>query len=267
VNRFVCLVSLLLLMAHAGVAAPVHAAEFAAITYAEQPVRLLRDKSFYLAGRGARLQSGDIVESGAGSIQLTAWGAATVALGPASRLYVTTGAGGTDYLLLSGWMKLTARATKDAPPTTAGTNSLRFDPAGVSVIVRASADKSDLFVESGEPGVDELDGGKPQRRTPIKREHYAVRIDGQPLKMMARAPKDFLAAMPKVFFDALVAVGAKAAVTEPKLERVVAFTDVAPWLADHAELRLAMQRRFQPQPQAPRPPAAAPQQPVRNIIY
>jgi hypothetical protein len=261
VNRIVFLVSLLLLLAQAGVAAPVDAAEFAAITYAEQPVRLLRDKSFYLAARGARLQSGDIVESATSTIQIAGWGATTVALGPTSRLYLTNGAGGTDYVLLSGWMKLQSRAPRDALPVTAGTSTARFDAAGVSVIVRAAA-RTELFVEAGEAGVDELDAGKVLRRTTVKREHYAARNGAEPLKTAVRAPKEFLGAMPRAFLDPLVAVGAKAAATEPKLERAVALVDVAPWVAEHADLRQAMQRRFQ----APKQPAAAPQH-VRNIIY
>ncbi len=262
-NRIVLLVSLLLLLVQAGFAAPVVAAEFAAIAYAEQSVRLLRDKSFFLAGRGARLQSGDIVESATGTIQITGWGATTVALGPASRLYVTNGAGGADYVLLSGWMKLQSRASKDALPVTAGASSARFDAAGASVIVRAAAGKTELFVESGEAGVDELDAGKVARRTTVKREHYAARTGAEPLRTAVRAPKEFLGAMPRAFLDPLVAVAAKAAVTEPKLERAAALADVAPWVAEHADLRHAMQRRFQP---PPKQPAAAPQQ-VRNIIY
>jgi hypothetical protein len=262
VNRLVFLMSLLLLLAHAGFAAPAHAAEFASIAYAEQPVRLLRDKAFYLAGRGARLQNGDIVESGAGTIQITGWGASTVALGPASRLVLTSGEGGSDYLLLSGWMKLQTRAEKDAPATTAGSAGARFDAAGSAVVLRATPGKTELFVESGEPGVDEVDSGKVQRRTTVTREHYAVRLAGQPLKVAARAPREFLAAMPPAFFDALIAVRTKAAVSEPKLERAAAFVDVAPWLAEHADLRQAMQRRFQPPKAVPAPP-----QPVRNIIY
>jgi hypothetical protein len=262
VNRIVFLVSLLLLLAQAGFAAPVYAAEFAAIAYAEQPVRLLRDKSFYLAGRGARLQSGDIVESATSPIQIIGWGASTVALGPASRLYVSNGAAGTDYVLLSGWMKLQSRATGDALPVTAGTSGARFDAAGASVIVRAAAGKTELFVESGEAGVDELDAGKVLRRTTVKREHFAARNGAEPLKTAVRPTKEFLGAMPRAFLDPLVAVGARVAATEPRLERAVALVDVAPWVAEHADLRQAMQRRFQ----APRLPAAAPQH-VRNIIY
>ena len=72
---------------------PAQAAEaIATISATDQPVRLLRDTSFYLASRGAQLQAGDIIEAGAGGIQLEARNAATIALGPASRTVVQGGA-------------------------------------------------------------------------------------------------------------------------------------------------------------------------------
>jgi hypothetical protein len=71
---------------------PASADETVSISFAEQPVRLLRDTSVYVAGRGARLQPGDIAEAGAAGIQIEGGSACTVALGPASQVFLKTGA-------------------------------------------------------------------------------------------------------------------------------------------------------------------------------
>src|SRR4051812_46271931 len=73
----------------------------AAISYAEQPVRLLRDTGFYIAPRGTRLQNGDIVESGASSVRIDGASASSIALGPASQLYFKTGPKGVELVLLN----------------------------------------------------------------------------------------------------------------------------------------------------------------------
>jgi hypothetical protein len=232
------------------------------ISFAEQPVRLLRDKGFYLAGRGAPLQNGDIVESGAGVIQINGGGTSTVALGPTSRLHVNTGARGTEYLLLSGWMKVQAGLEKDFAATTVVSTGIRLFAPGSSVIFHASPGRTELFVESGTPTVDEVPAGKAARHTTVTREQYAVRASGQPLKVSPRAPKEFLGAMPPAFYDALVPVGAKGGVTAPKLERPATYADIAPWLADQPELRQAIHRRFHP----PKPaPASPPKRPIPTI--
>lgn len=72
--------------AHAAAAAPTPLS----ISFAEQPARLVRDKSLYRAGRGVVLQSDDMLESGDGVLQVDA-GGATIALGPASRIFVRSG--------------------------------------------------------------------------------------------------------------------------------------------------------------------------------
>jgi hypothetical protein len=231
------------------------------ISYAEQPVRLLRDKGFCLAGRGAPLQTGDIVESGAAVLQLDG-GDATVALGPASRMHVSTGAKGNYYLLLAGWMKVHAYPTKDPTSTTVGAAGTRIPAVGSSIILHASPGKTELFVESGEPRVEEIPVGKGVRRTTVAREQYAVRSAGQPLKVAPRAPREFLAAMPPAFFDALVPVAAKGTPIALKLERPASFAEIEPWLADQPELRQAIHRRFFP----PKPaPAKPPQRPTPTI--
>ncbi|MET0856232.1 MAG: hypothetical protein ABWY27_05740 [Telluria sp.] len=253
--------SLLLLSTHCMAVPAALAVTPVAISFAEQPVRLLRDKSFYLTGRGAQLQNGDIVESGSGSIQINGGGSATLALGPASRLHVRIAARGTDYLLLEGWLKIQARAASDGASVSVSSPGTRIDLAASSVILHASSGNTGLFVESGQPAVEELRAGKAPRRAAVGREQYAVAGAGQPLKVMPRAPREFLGAMPPAFFDALVPVAAKGAAVAPKLERAATFADIAPWLAHHPELRQTIYRRFHP----PKPAPAAPRRPTPTI--
>jgi hypothetical protein len=232
----------------------VQAADIAAtVAAAEQPVRVLRDTSFYLASRGVQLQAGDIVESGAGAIQLEARNSSTVALGPATRVYFKPGSNGFELVLLDGWIKV------QAPAGTAlkiGAGALQLSAVGGAVIVHASPAKTELFVETGEPSVAEIQGAKALRTTRIPREQYAVRSASQPLKLLPRPPKEFLGGMPATFQDTLVPVSLKGPTPAAKLERRAAFADVAPWLADEPALHQSIYRRFNP-PKPPKAPSPA----------
>jgi hypothetical protein len=216
-----------------------------AISFAEQPVRLFRERAFYIAGRGVRLQDGDIIETGAAGIQL-AGGSATIALGPASRVAFKLGARPFELILLDGWLKIHA-----SEPALTSAGSVRLDAAASSVIVHGNADKIELFVESGAPSVDEIQSGKVLRHTTLMREQYAVRTEKEPLKPLPRPPKDFLAGMPPVFADLLVPVALKGPPPVPKLERQATFADVAPWLAKEPALKQLIQRRYAPRKPEP----------------
>src|SRR4051812_12611066 len=78
------------------------------ISFAEQPVRLVRDTAIYSAGRGVALRANDMLESGSGAVQL-ATGGGTVALGPASRIFIN---GTGELVLLDGWLKLQGGAQR-----------------------------------------------------------------------------------------------------------------------------------------------------------
>jgi hypothetical protein len=248
----------------ASFALPARAAPASAISFAEAPVRLVRDTNLYVAVRGARLQNGDLIETGASAIQLEGMGGATVALGPASRAYFKLGGDTVELTLLAGWLKIQSGAA----PLTAIINAgaLRVDPTGSSMIVHAEPGKTALFVETGAPAVAEMQGAKQQRTTRLAKEQYAVRTAKEPLKMLPRAPKDFLSAMPPAFFDPLVALSFKGAAPVPKLERAAVFTtDVAPWLADDPAVFQVLNRRFNPPPR--RPATVTPAKPAQPVPH
>jgi hypothetical protein len=246
VSRNVYRLSLLLFTMACWPASPSHAASPpTAISFAEQPARLFRERAFYIAMRGVKLQDGDVIESGAAGIQV-ARGGAIIALGPASRVAFRLGARAPELVLLGGWLKIQA-----AEPALVSAGGLQLNAAGSSVIVHASAEKTELFVETGAPSVDEVQGGKALRHTTLAREQYAVRTVKEPLRSLPRPPKDFLAGMPPVFADMLVPVALKGAPPVPKLERQATFADVAPWFATEPALRQLIQRRYAPRKAAP----------------
>ena len=252
----------LLLLAMLACALPAGAAPASAISYAEAPVRLVRDTRLFLAARGARLQTGDIIETGASPIQLEGMGGATVAVGPASRVYFKLGGEATELTLLAGWIKVQPGAAASPASTIINVGSLRVNPDASSLIINAAPGKTALFVESGAPMVAEMQGAKQLRATKLAREQYAVRTTKDALKLLPRAPKDFLGAMPPAFFDPLVVVTFKGAAPTPKLERAAVFkTDVAPMLADDAAVFQVLNRRFNPPPK--RVKATAPVPPVK----
>jgi hypothetical protein len=228
---------------------PAHAASTApaviAITFAEGAPRLVRDKDIYRAGRGVVLRANDMLESGAGALQLGA-GSATIALGPVSKVFIRSG---SELVLLDGWLKLRADAQQ---PFTVVANRLRLASAGATITVHVSADATELFAESGDVLVEEQGAGKARRSTKIPHEQFAVRAGALPLRLAARPPAPFLAAMPPGFRDETVALAAPAPVA-PRFERAATFAELAPWLAAQASLRRQLQARFDP----PRPPRRA----------
>lgn len=212
-----------------------------AITFAEGAPRLARDKGFYRAGRGVVLRPNDMLEAGAGALQLGV-GGATIALGPASKVFVRNGG---EVVLLDGWLKLRADPQQ---PFTVTTNSLRLAGAGTTVTLHAAPEATELFAESGDVLVEETGAGKAGRGTKVPRERFAVRARALPLRLAARPTAAFLAAMPPGFRDETVALAAPAPVA-PKFERAASFAELAPWLADQPSLRRQLQARFDP----PRP--------------
>jgi hypothetical protein len=250
----------LLSLALVACALPAGAAPASAISFAEAPVRLVRDTSLYVAVRGARLQNDDLIETGASPIQLEGMGGATVALGPASRAHFRLG-DKAELTLLSGWLKVQPGATASGTVIHAG--ALRVSPDGASLIINAAPGKTALFVETGTPSVAEMQGAKQLRVTRLAKEQYALHSAKDALKVLPRAPREFLSGMPPAFFDPLVPVTFKGAAPAPKLERAAVFnTDVAPWLAEAPAVFQVLNRRFNPPPKRAPPSAAKPVPPA-----
>ena len=232
---------------------PATASTAVSITFAEQPARLVRGKSLYRVGRDTGLQPDDMLESGSGAIQLDA-GGATLAIGPATRIWIRSG---SDIVLLDGWLKLQGRGGR---AMTVSSSNLSLTGSAASLTVQASGAATALFVEAGTVPVRELDGGKARRAVTVAPEQFASRSGAQPLRLAARPPPDFLAALPRDLRDALVPLPANAPAMLPRPERTVGFAELAPSVAGHGALRQQLQRRFEPS----RPARALP--PVSSLV-
>jgi hypothetical protein len=206
------------------------------ITYAEQPVRLVRETSMFSAGRGVVLRRDDLLASGDGAILLDT-GGATIAIGPASLVYVTQV---DELVLLEGWIKVQGRP---GPGLRVKAPGLQLTTTGATAMLRVTPGASEVFAEAGELALDELRVGKAARRLRLPREQYAVRSGAQPVRILPRPQGAYLAAMPVSFRDGVIAVP-KGAVADPKREREATFTEVSPWLMTQPGLRERVHRRF-----------------------
>lgn len=228
------------------------AAPAAGIVHAEQAALLVRDTGMFSAGRGVALRPGDLLDSRDGTIQL-ALGDAAVALGPGTRLFFRQGG---EVVLLSGWLKAGGGATR---PLAINATLLRFDVRDATAIVHATPAAAEIFAESGDLALEELDAGKAGRKVKLPREQFAVRSGAQATRVQARPAAPFLAGMPPGFRDLLVPLTQGPAAL-PKRERRATYAELAPWLAHQPALRQQVQRRFEP----PRPARAAPATPAQS---
>jgi hypothetical protein len=231
-------------------AAPAPVPSTVSIAFAEQPARLVRGKSLYRVGRGTGLQPDDMLESGSGTIQLDA-GGATLAIGPATRIWIRNG---SDIVLLDGWLKLQGRGGRTM---TVSSSNLSLTASASSLTMQASGAATALFAEAGTVPVRELDAGKARRAVTVAAEQFASRSGTQPLRLAARPPPDFLAALPRDLRDVLVALPVTGPAVVPRPERALSLAELAPWVVGHGALREQLQRRFTP----PRPARAAPATP------
>ena len=219
----------------------------AIVTVTDKPLRVIRGAAVYKAPGGTVLQPGDIVETGAGSAQVEAGPDAIIAMGPNTRLYVESLAGGgkgTELQLLQGWVKLASKG-----PARAGVALPGFHAgfARGAMIAGSKPGKDAVFADEGEHQlVRSDDKGKPGAPLKLPSEQFAFALAGQPLVVQARPGKDFRTEMPLQFRDRLAP--APASVRAPKTaavrERDVDLADVAPWLAASLPARKGFVARF-----------------------
>jgi hypothetical protein len=212
-------------------AAPVHAADLALISFAEQPVRLIRASTLYTAAQGTGLQAGDILESGPAGLQIEGLTDSTIALGPNTKVYLDRSGARIELNLLSGWLKV-QRPRAAAAALAVETPLLNIDTGAGASVTHVGPAQVEVFVEDGEETAYELDKrGQPGRKLALAREQYAERKRDQPTQLAGRPAKEFIAAMPRPFFDALLPVAAKLkSAAVPRKEREVSYEDIAPWL-------------------------------------
>ena len=203
-------------------------AQRAVLAFAEHPAKLIRKTTVHEAPAGARLQSGDIIESGARGLQLEWPGDALIALGPSSSVQLSDAGGVPTVSLLRGWLKVSASRRAARPLTIqAASLEIQVGSEGGSGLLHLSPDQVALFVEHGTLSVNDKE--KAAATTAVTREQYAQRRGGLALRVMPRPPQQFVAAMPRSFFDPLVAVGGRVAPAAIKPLREAGAADLADW--------------------------------------
>jgi hypothetical protein len=226
-------------------------AQRAVLSHAERPAKLIRKTTVYDAPAGASLLPGDIIESGAGGIQIEWTNGALLALGPASSAQLDTAEGAPSVNLLRGWLKISANkpgATGLPGPgaslITTSVGALEVRASNASGILHLAADKTELFVEQGVLSASEKDRSPAGVPAPVNREQYAVRRGAQALQIMPRAPRLFVTEMPRTFFDPLVAVAGRTKPAGTVALREVEARDLADWNDAPALLRKRLVTQF-----------------------
>ncbi|MES2116577.1 MAG: hypothetical protein V4578_15570 [Pseudomonadota bacterium] len=230
------------------------AAPAASLALAEQPVRVIRAADVYQAVNGTPLQQDDIVETGAGGAQIELDGGAIVALGPQTKLYLTTlGAaskGTFELALLQGWVKVQTAASR---ATVAG-EALQASVGGGAAVVFSRPGRDALFADSGEQLAAAVTGqGKAGAMQKVAAESYVQADAGKPLLMLPRADPQFLHDMPPPFRDRLAPVPQPAKPVKPaaQRQRAVNFADVEAWLRCSLGVRKRFVARFRERLQDP----------------
>lgn len=232
---------------------PVRAGEQGIVlTHAPAPLKLIRKTQVYDARAGASLYAGDVIVTGADSVQVELSGNAVLALGPATSVVIDNDTAPA-FTLLQGWIKLqrgasgasAGGASAGAPAVTAGI--LAASPTD-SAILHVAGDRTEAFVETGTMALVAID--KPRTGAPfmLGREQYLAYRPAGTLEPVARAPQAFLAGMPRDYFDPLVALAARVKPTTPDLRREVDASDSTAWNDAAAPLREKLTQRFAPHP-------------------
>lgn len=224
---------MVLVFSLAATGAAANAQTFPVLSFAEQPVQLIRGTGAYVVSPGTRLQAGDILQSGSAGLQIEGLAGTTLAMGSDTRMYIEKIGATTELHLLNGWLKAQPTAAAPASMLAVQFGSLRLEMNTGASVLHAAPGSAEVFVEQGTQSLAELDKrGQPGRTTPLAREQYATRAAYQPAQVAARADKAFVAAMPRQFFDALVPVAGKlGAATLPHKQHDVTYEDIGPWLA------------------------------------
>ncbi|MEN9864849.1 MAG: hypothetical protein RL748_439 [Pseudomonadota bacterium] len=232
-----CLLAVVSLSGAMAQAAPV-------ISAAEKPVRLIRGLTLHRAGNGVELAKGDILETGAMSLQIEQAAKLIIAVAPNTKLYIAN-TSPLQISVLEGWVKLRSMGDEVQIASTLLQTNLKQH----SVVLHAEADRSELFAEEGQLIVSALDAGKSNGNdVKVAQEQLVQRFFGQRLKDLPRPSKDFIAAMPKTFRDTLASSlkpGSKTAA--PQAETAVQYADVSHWLNASLPAKKDWVKRFKPQ--------------------
>jgi hypothetical protein len=224
----------------------------ATVTLLEGSAELVRGVTRYALAEGVRLQSGDIIEVGEkGLAEIEFPDGAAIALGAGTRMLAMsmprgkTAAG--DCYVMRGVLKVSgvnkaARLRISTPPLT-------LQPLeGASVLIVRDGDGS-VFIESGGARL----AAAPATLS-LRTGDFFARKAGQKGAVAPRPSQEFIAAMPKAFFDPLPSRMARYKDREVQPKRIdeVSYADVEAWLKSPPAVRRPLVARFEPRASDPK---------------
>ena len=219
------------------------------MTLLEGSLRMIRGTMVLRAGEGVRLHQGDIVESsGGGFAQLELAGGSIVALGPSTRVFFL-GRGtktAAELVVLSGWLK--GETGPNAGAYCFASPQLAATTRGGVVVLQASSEQADLFVESGTAGISKVSPqGYLANPEGAKAGQFFSRRGGKNVATNSRPDQAFIDAMPRSFRDTLPPRVSKfSRPVDPKPDHEVTYAEIQPWLTMAQSWRRGFVERFQP---------------------
>jgi hypothetical protein len=243
--------------------APAPPTGIGSLTLMDGSVRIIRGVNVLKGVEGMRLRQGDILESSdVGFAQLEFTVGAVVALGPASRLYILRHTGDkpsaakdtAELALLSGWLKAESAASS-ATGAAGGAGTYRYETPTLAattsagtVLIHASQDESEIFLESGAATIAEVrEDGNVRQPVPAKAGQFFTRHAAKNIATTMRPNPAFIDAMPKPFRDTLPPrlehFAGKS--VEPKTDHLVSYADAEPYLHMPLAWRRGIADRFQ----------------------
>jgi FecR-like protein len=233
-------------------ALPTLAQAGATLTVADGKPLLLRGAATFSVVAGARLDAGDMLETGAGGqAQLEFADGLILNLGPDSKLYLLPQVSGKpmDVALAAGWLKAAIPAGRKGEA-----RNLRYllpgfeiETSDATVVLHAAMGLSEVFAENGSIKVSEVArDGTPGKTLTAKGSDYASRQEEQ-AATVARPPTTFLAGMPRNYRDNLPPLVAKAKIPppEPVRDHDTSYAEAKAWLNADAPVRNGLVARYQ----------------------
>ncbi|WP_159833344.1 hypothetical protein [Burkholderia sp. 8Y] len=227
------------------------------ITFAENPVSVIRGASLYRAGAGVKLRDGDIVKTDTGQAAQIEDGTGTlIALGPQTQLLLTSRsmqqhapAGLTRISMLSGWLKTSCMVSiARQQPVSIELPGLNIRPTrdgAWTLVAMATAQRIALFAEIGDDAIERTVRGSQFMQT-LGAGQYVERDADTSLRTQARPSAEFVGALPPPFRDALVGLSdhitSRQDLAAPV--RPVDYDDVSDWLASDVSERKTFVTRF-----------------------
>jgi hypothetical protein len=215
-----------------------------------EPFTLIRDYHLLTATRGAVLNGGDIIETGAKNLLILEFQNNTViGVGPSSRVYLLPRADTATLILLRGWLKADIHSHGSSNLFSALGPRLGASTRSGAFVLHVKDTGDELFHEAGAMTLVIREEGRSGVTRETKANQYIAREGRGAVTAQPRPAAQFVDGLPVAFRDPLpgtLSERLKGGTVEPKLVREVSYDDVQPWLAMPRDWRGGFITRFRP---------------------